>query len=232
EVTVIGGEQVELVILRALMMNPFAINHDPQLQSPDRQLKPGLEAIDIASDRRPPRLCGDQGFHPGPPTQGYFDRVEAPQAVEQLEQILLEKGRVHAEFQRQRAPQARANFADQFAHEALRALGVVNVAGTVLEPEDLSGLCQVGEQWVVTGVLGMMRVKTACGPGHFTTGTDDGAVKVDRQTPQFELLDLLIEQFAVDPRQRAQRGLSKLFEPVDHRAVGGNAGETAEPSEQ
>ena len=31
---------------------------------------------------------------------------------EQLEQILLEKGRVHAEFQRQRAPEARANLAD------------------------------------------------------------------------------------------------------------------------
>src|SRR5258705_5051425 len=72
-------------------MNPFAINHDPQLQSPDRQLKPGLEAIDIASDRRPLRLGGDQGFHPGPPTQGYFDRVEAPQAVEQPEQICWEK---------------------------------------------------------------------------------------------------------------------------------------------
>jgi hypothetical protein len=67
-------------------------------------------------------LGGDQGFHPDPPTQGYFDRVEAPQAVEQLEQILLEKGRVHAEFQGQRAAQARANVADQFAHEALRAL--------------------------------------------------------------------------------------------------------------
>src|SRR5882762_9459551 len=88
-------------------MNPFAIDHDPQLQSPDRQLKPGLEAIDIASDRHPPRLGGDQGFHPGPPTQGYFDRVEAALAVEQLEQILLEKGRVQAEFQRQRAPGAR-----------------------------------------------------------------------------------------------------------------------------
>jgi hypothetical protein len=94
------------------MMNPLAVNHHPQLQSPDRQLKPGLEAINIASDRRPLRLCGDQGFHPGPPTQGYFDRIEAAQADEQLEQILLEKGRVHAEFQRQRTPQVRANLTD------------------------------------------------------------------------------------------------------------------------
>jgi hypothetical protein len=38
--------------------------------------------------------------------------VEATQAGEQLEEILLEKGRVHAEFQRQRTSQARANLAD------------------------------------------------------------------------------------------------------------------------
>src|SRR6202171_5276605 len=118
------------------MMNPLAVNHDPQLKSPGRQLKPGLEAIDISSDRRPARLGGDQRFHPGPLTEGYFDRVEATQAGEQLEQILLEKGRVHAEFQRQCAPQARANLADQFAYEERRALAVVDGAGAVLEPED------------------------------------------------------------------------------------------------
>src|SRR6202158_4740406 len=122
------------------MVNSLAVNYDPQLKSPDRQLKLGLEAIDISSDRRPARLGGDQRFHPGPLTEGHFDRVEATPAGEQLEQNLLEKGRVHAEFQRQRTPQARANLADQFAHEALRALGVVDVARTVLEPQDLPGL--------------------------------------------------------------------------------------------
>src|ERR1700687_4794542 len=211
------------------MMNPLAVNHDAQLKSPDRQLKLGLEAIDIASDRRPARLCGDQGFQPGPPTPGYFDRVEAAQAGEQLEEILLEKGRVHAEFQRQRASQARANLADQFAYEALRTLAVVDVAGAVLEPEDLAGLRQVGEQRVVTGVLGVMRVKAPCSPSHFTTGTDDGAVEVDRQTPKTELGDLLIEQFAVEAHQRAQRSLGKPLEPVDHRTVAGNPRQTAEP---
>src|SRR6202158_6024575 len=106
EVTVVGGEQIELVILRAQMVNSLAVNYDPQLKSPDRQLKLGLEAIDISSDRRPARLGGDQRFYPGPLTEGHFDRVGATPAGEQLEEILLEKGRVHAEFQRQRAPQA------------------------------------------------------------------------------------------------------------------------------
>src|SRR6202043_2605571 len=220
EVTVVGGEQIELVILRAQMVNSLAVDHHPQLKSPDRQLKPGLEAIDISSDRGPARLGGDQRFHPGPLTEGHFDRVEATQAGEQLEQILLEKGRVHAEFQRQRAPQARANLADQFAYKASRTLAVVDVAGAVLEPEDLAGLRQMGQQRVVTGVLGVMRVKAPCSPSHFTTGTDDGAVEVDRQTPKTEFGDFLIVQFAVEAHQRAQRSLRKLLEPVDHRVAG------------
>ena len=144
---------------------------------------------------------------------------------------MLEKRRVHAEFQRQRA-QAGANLADQFAHEALRALGVVDVARTVLESEDLPGLRQVGEQRVVTGVLGMMGVKAAHRPGDFVTGADYGAVEVDRQSPEPQLLDLFIEQLAVDPHQRRQRALSKLLEPVDYRTVAGNAGQTAEAREQ
>src|ERR1700692_2462899 len=136
------------------MVNSLAVDHHPQLKSPDRQLKPGLEAIDISSARGPARLGGDQRSHPGPLTEGHFDRVEATQAGEQLEQILLEKRRVHAEFQRQRAPLARANLADQFAYEALRTLAVVDVAGAVLEPEDLAGLRQVGEQRVVINSTG------------------------------------------------------------------------------
>src|ERR1700693_1928288 len=50
EVTVVGGEQIALVILRAQMVNSLAVDHHPQLKSPHRQLKPDLEAIDISSD--------------------------------------------------------------------------------------------------------------------------------------------------------------------------------------
>src|SRR5437867_13081430 len=90
----------------------------------------------------------------------------------------------------------------------------MDVAGTVLEPEDLSGLGQMGEQWIATGSLAVMGVKAARGPGHFSAGADHGAVKVDSQSGQLQLLDLLIAQFAVEPRQRSQRSLGKLLEPV------------------
>ena len=77
-----------------------------------------------------------------------------------------------------------------------------------------------------------MGIKAACGPGHFSAGADHGAVKVDRQSGKLQLLDLLIEQFAVEPHQRPQRSLGKLLEPVDHRAVAGQARQSAQPREQ
>ena len=114
------------------------------------QRQPGLEAVDIRGDRVPVRLGGDQGFDPGPLAEGDLDRIGAAQALEQFEQILLEKRRIHAEFQPQSASQARMDLADQFAHKALGALGVMDIAGTVLEPEDLPGLGQVSEPRIVT----------------------------------------------------------------------------------
>jgi hypothetical protein len=58
------------------------------------------------------------------------------------------------------------------------------------------------------------------------------AVQVNRQSGKLQLLNLLIEQFAVKPHQRARRGLRKLFEPIHHGAVSGNVRQPAQPREQ
>jgi hypothetical protein len=142
---------------------------------------------------------------------------------------LLEKCGVHAEFERQRAPQAPADLIDQLAHEGLGALAVMDVAGTVFEPQDLR---EVRKQRVVARVLGVKGIEATYGPRDLAAGADHGAVDVDRQSAQIELLNLLIEQLTVDPHQCDQRGLSELLEPVDDRAIAGNAGETTEPREQ
>src|ERR1700685_4566128 len=58
EMTVIGGEQVELVIAPALVPNPLTKDHDPQLQLPHFQLKLDLETGDLRLHRRPLLLRG------------------------------------------------------------------------------------------------------------------------------------------------------------------------------
>src|SRR5882762_2631763 len=54
-------------------MNPFAINHDPQLQSPDRQLKPGLEAIDWRIHRRTSSALDNLAQQCNPIIQGWWN---------------------------------------------------------------------------------------------------------------------------------------------------------------
>ena len=129
------------------------------------------------------------------------------------------------------APGARGSHRSTRARR-LRTLAVVDVAGAVLEPKNLPGLREMCEQRVVARVLGVMGVEAAHGPGDLAAGADHGAVDVNRQSAQIELLNLLIEQLTVDPHQCAQRGLSELLEAVDDRAIAGNAGQTTEPREQ
>ena len=111
---------------------------------------------------------------------------------------------MHAELERLRATPAPADLFDQFAHEGFGALAVVDVAGAVLEPKNLTGLREMSEQRVIARVLGVMGVEAAHGPPDLAAGADHRAVDVNRQSAQSELLNLLIEQFTVDPRQRTQ----------------------------
>src|SRR6266852_3554869 len=101
------------------------------------------------------------------------------------------------------APDARG-LPDQFAHEGRGALAVVDIAGAVFEHKNLPGLRQVSEQRVVAQLLGEMGIEAAHGPRDLAAGADHSAVDVNRQSSQIELLNLLIEQFTVDPRQRTK----------------------------
>jgi hypothetical protein len=80
----------------------------------------------------------------------------------------------------------------------------VAIAGAVLEPKNLPGLREVSEQRVVARVLGVMGIEAAHGPRELAAAADHSAVDVHRQSSQIELLNLLIEQFTVDPRQRTK----------------------------
>src|SRR5712672_1655954 len=92
EVTVVGREEIELVVLGARMMHPLAVDHDPQLKSPDCQHKLRFETVEISRNGGPARLGGDQGFDSGPVGERDLDRIEAAQTGEQFEQFLLKKG--------------------------------------------------------------------------------------------------------------------------------------------
>ncbi len=120
----------------------------------------------------------------------------------------MEKRRIHAEFQDHRAAKPRAQLIDQLAHEGLRSLGVVDVARAVLKPQNLPGLGHVRQERIVTGILGMMRVETVHRPSNLVASSDYRAININRQPPQTQLLDLVVEQLTIDPHQcRTQASL-------------------------
>ena len=213
-------------------MDALSVHDHAQVQFPEFELKPALKAADLRLDHRPIALRGDQSFDPGPLTKGHLDGVKAAPAREQFEQILAEKRRIHAELKGQRPSQACAQLLDQLAQERLGPLVVLHVAGPVLKPQNLSGLCPVRQQGIVTESLGMMRIVAVHRPGDLVPGADHGAVHVNAHAPQVHRAHLVVQKFAIDPHQGTQRVLRELLEPVDYRAIAGDARQIAQSRKQ
>jgi hypothetical protein len=90
----------------------------------------------------------------------------------------------------------------------------VDIARPVLAPQDVARLREMGQQGVVAGVLPMMRVEAAKGPGHASAGAHHCAVDIDRQPRQLQPGDGVGDEVVVELDQRGQGGLGELPEPV------------------
>ena len=108
----------------------------------------------------------------------------------------------------------------------------MDVAGPVLQPQDVAGLGDVGEQRIVAGVLPMMGIEAAEGPADGGAGADHGAIDVDRQPRQRQARDGVDHEVVVELDQRRQRLLRELPEPVAHGARRRHARQPAEARDQ
>src|SRR5260370_28820639 len=78
----------------------------------------------------------------------------------------------------------------------------------------------------------MMRVETVHRPSHLVAGADYRAININRQPPQTQLLDLVVEHLTIDPQQCRKRGLREFLQPLHHRPIRRNARQTTQPGEQ
>lgn len=88
----------------------------------------------------------------------------------------------------------------------------LDVPGSIPAAHSTNPPCNIKAFRWLTGVARLL------GSDHFLANF----WQVDRQTAKPEPSDLLVGQFAVEPRQRVQRSLSELLEPVDYGALVGN----------
>ena len=108
----------------------------------------------------------------------------------------------------------------------------MDVAGAILEAQDVPSLGQVGHERIVAQSLAMMRIEAAEGPLHFGPRTDDGAVDVHRQPGQAQFRDRLDHEVVIQLDQRREGRLGELLEPVAHGMGRGEAGHTAEAGDE
>src|SRR5580692_9334227 len=78
----------------------------------------------------------------------------------------------------------------------------------------------------------MMRVETVHRPSNLVAGADYRAININRQPPQAQLLDLIVEQLTIDPHQCRKRGLREFLQPLHYRPIRRNASQTTQPAEQ
>ena len=93
---------------------------------------------------------------------------------------------VHPELQRHPPAEPPAQALDHLAQEGGGLLGIVDLAGPILAPQDVARLRQMGQQGIVAGVLAVVRVEAAKGPGDGSPGAGDRPVDVDGQAGQLQ----------------------------------------------
>src|ERR1700730_7829667 len=78
----------------------------------------------------------------------------------------------------------------------------------------------------------MMRIENVHRPPNLVAGADYRAVDINRQPPQTQLPNLIVEQLTIDPHQRPKRGLREFLQPLHYRPIRRNARQPAQPGEQ
>src|SRR6266403_523413 len=151
---------------------------------------------------------------------------------EQAEDIALEKRRVHAELQGEGSAESSLYGLEELAEERRRLLGVVDVAGPVLEPQDVAGLRHVGEKGVVTEILAMVGVEAAEGPADRRAGADDGAIDVERKPGQVQAREGVEHNLLVESAERPERVVTEPAQPIGDRARRRQPGEPTEAADE
>jgi len=214
------------------VLDAASIDHHPQGQPPWGTGDRGFERAEDVGESGPLALGGHPSLEPDPLPEADLDRVLAAPALEQAQDLLLEKRRIHAEFEGHRPPEPLAEVGDERAQKARGAATVVHVAGTIAQVENLARLRQVREQRVVARLLALMGVEPPEGPGDLTAGRDHRAVDIDREPRQPQPAEVRAEQVVVERAQRLHAPLRELLEPIRHRARRREAPQPTEPPHQ
>jgi hypothetical protein len=155
-----------------------------------------------------------------------LDRVGRPR-VEPGDDFAPEERAVEADLDRRHA-EGLAQLGEQIAQERPAGLAVVDVAGAVLDPQQVTGLGEVGGDRVVAVVLAMVGVEAAEGALDLKPGADHRAVGVHREPAQLQRAHRVRHQLGVERQQCSPHRRGAATEPAAQRPI---TGQHAQPGE-
>ena len=226
--TVVGREEIELIVLPGLVVDLLPVTSDREGQAPLGDLQDTFKARDAVDHRGPTHSHLDDLTQAKRLPHRHLHGKEAVAADQEGEDFRQEEGRIEAQLQRQGQAELASEIVNEFSEEDEGSFAIVDVAGAVLDPQDLRGLGEVGQDGIVTGHLAVVRIATAEGPGHGQTRRDHRAVDIDRQPAQAQLPDTIGHEPEVEAGKTVQGASFELPKPAAERAF---VGQALEPSE-
>src|SRR5215472_5557081 len=232
EVTIVGGEQIELEVPGTLVLDVLAVDHHAEAEMPLRDLQVVKEPGHVWGHREPALSLGRQLLEGQPAPVADLDSVGTAAGGQEAQHVPLKEGRIHPELEGAAAAEGGPQALDHLTQEGNGLLGVMHVARPILHPQDVARLREVGQERVIAGIFPVMGIEAAKSPAHGGPRADHGAIEVNGQPRQGEPLDHIDDEIVVELDERGQGRLRELPQPVANGARAGDPSQATEAGEE
>ena len=187
----------------------------------------GVEEAEVGAGPVPPAAGLDEGLELGEALEGNGDGEADAGGVEGGDDGVTEEGGIEADLEVD-AGKAALDLADTVEDEEDGAVGVVDVAGSVEEVEDLAGLGDGTEEGVVAAGAFFLFVEADGGPLGVPLGGTNGAVEVEGESGGEPGHETIEDEVFEETLEAVHAGAVRLGEGA---AEGGDIGKAGESEE-
>ena len=223
----VGHEQVQLDRTFLLFLRPGANEHEAEPSVPALGFPGGLEVAGLVVHASPASALLDHSLEFHESLEGDADRELDPLPRQGRDDRIAEEGAVHADFDL-RVRQDGPNRLDTGQKERFGPMGIMHVARSKEEIEDLSGLGDRTEQRVIAAGSFLLLVESHGGSFGASLGGEHGTVEVQRDPRGLECPEAIQNSLSQEaPECFDALGGGLLEGPTD----GGHRGKSPEPQE-
>ena len=231
-VAVVGVEEIELVVFGRTMQHAFSIDHDPQRHTPLLDRQGDLEATHCRGEMLPLAARLDDRGELQPSPERHLDAISGIAGMEQSQDGAQEKGCVHAEVQAVLSPAGFVNLSEEVSQERDGGLAIVDVTGSILHSQDLTGLGEIGGDGIVALNLAVMRVEAPEGSLNGKPRGDDRSIDINGKCAKRERFDRPCDDLSVDRLETSDRGAREVSEPAAQSTQTRQVGKATETLEE